>query len=184
MKTLRGITWQNPHGYDPLVAAANDWLVTHPGVEIIWKQQPWYKFEASILGSLAVGDGAYDLIMFDHPWVGKLASGKWLMPWDQLVDHDYIHQLRERIVSPSMKSYELDGHLWALPLDAACNAALLRADLVDEFRFPVTWEQVADWAREYHDPPHQYGLVLSLEGVLGNCLFLSLMAGLGLSGFP
>lgn len=178
MITLRAITWDNPRGYDPLVAATAVWMENRPGVEIIWDRLLWYAFEERILTSLARGDGEYDLIMFDHPWVGKLASEAWLTPLEELVTPEYIASLRSRIVPPSVESYEWEGRLWAFPLDAACHAALCRTDLVDIVTLPTTWEAVAAWARAHHDPPHRYGLVLSLEGVLGNCLFLSLMAGL------
>lgn len=179
MITLRGITWQNPRGYDPLVAAAKAWMAEHPGVEIIWEQLPWYQFEETVLASLAKGDAYYDLVMFDHPWVGKLASESWLVPLEALFEAPYIAHLGERIVSPSLESYEWAGKHWALPLDAACHAALYRADLVEGDSLPQNWEEVRSWARAHHQPPHRYGLVLSLEGVLGHCLFLSMMAGLG-----
>lgn len=179
MITLRGITWENPRGYDPLVAAAEAWMTDNPSCEIIWEQLPWYQFEDKILASLAAEEAYYDLIMFDHPWVGKLSSEGWLIPLDELYGPEYVQQLEKRIIAPSVESYEWDGHLWALPLDAASHAALYRSDLVDGHNLPITWEAVGKWVQEYHHPPHQYGLVLSLEGVLGNCLFLSMMAGLG-----
>jgi len=183
MITLRGITWENPRGYDPLIAAAAQWTATHPEVEIIWDQQPWYLFEEHILASLAAGDGKYDLIMFDHPWVGKLANEQWLLPWNSLLSDDYLVDLQQRVVAPSVKSYEWNGRLWALPLDAASHASLYRADMINRAELPQTWDDVAAWAKAHHDPPHRYGLVLSLEGVLGHCLFLSMMAGMGHHAF-
>ncbi len=176
---LRGITWQNPRGYEPLVAASAAWHAARPHVEVIWDQLPWYHFEEHILGSLAAGDGRYDLIMFDHPWTGTLAAERWLVPWNELVPPSYLDALRRRVVAPSLESYERAGLLWALPLDAACHAALARVDLVDPEGLPHTWEDVAVWARAHHRPPARYGLALSVEGVLGHCLFLSAMAGLG-----
>ncbi len=179
MKKLSGITWQNPRGYNPLAASAKSYMEKHPGIEIIWEQQPWYQFENTILESLAKADGRYDIIMFDHPWTGKLAKENWLLPWDTLVSPAYIQDLKNRVVYPSTESYELDNHLWALPLDAACHTSLYRQDLINSSELPSTWEAIEAWAKDHHKPPHQYGLVLSVEGVLGNCLFLSMMAGLG-----
>lgn len=181
MNTLRGITWKNPRGYDPLVAASALWRQRHPSVEVLWEQLPWYQFEERVLASLASGEseGAFDLIMFDHPWTGKLASERWLVPWDELAGRDYIVNLKGRVASPSTESYEWAGHLWALPLDAACHAGLIRTDLVQLVSIPATWEAMQDWAAERFDPPTRYPLVLSVEGVLGSCLFLSMMAGMG-----
>lgn len=183
MKTLRGITWQNPRGYNPLVKATADFHQNHPDIEVIWEQQPWYRFEETILASLSAGDGRYDLIMYDHPWTGELANNKWLLAWDELADDAYIAELKQRVVYPSAESYILQDKLWALPLDAACHSALYRADLVNGNELPVVWEQIADWAKAQHDPPRRYGLALCVEGVLGNCLFLSMMAGLGSPAF-
>jgi len=180
---LRGITWQNPRGYEPLVAASAAWRERRPDVEVIWDQLPWYRFEEQVLGSLSAGDGRYDLVMFDHPWTGTLAAQGLLVPWDRLIEPADGASLRQRVVAPSLESYELAGRLWALPLDAACHAALARADLVDPAGLPEMWEDVAAWARERHRPPARYGLVLSVEGVLGHCLFLSMMAGLGYPTF-
>lgn len=183
MITLRGITWENPRGYNPLVASAQQWMTSHPEVEIVWEQQPWYLFEEKILASLAAGDGKFDLIMFDHPWVGKLAGEQWLLPWESLLGDDYVAALHQRVVAPSVESYVWNGRLMALPLDGASHAALYRNDLVTATDLPQTWEDIAAWAKAHHAPPHRYGLVLSLEGVLGNCLFLSMMAGLGQPAF-
>lgn len=176
---LRGITWQNPRGYDPLVESARRYAAMHPPVQVEWEQQPWYRFEETILDSLRRGDGRYDLIMFDHPWVGHLARQRWVLPWETLAPAGYLEELRARVVAPSLESYEYDGQTWALPLDAASHAGLYRADLVDAAALPTTWEQIEAFARAHHDPPHRYGLVLSVEGVLGSCLFLSMMAGMG-----
>lgn len=181
--TLRGITWQNPRGYDPLVAASEIWMQSHPEVHVVWEQLPWYRFEEAVLGSLARGDGTYDLIMFDHPWTGKLASEGWLIPWEELVAPSDLEALTARVVAPSTESYCLDGHQWALPLDAACHAGLYRRDLCDVADLPMEWESVKDWALARHRPGEFYPLVLSLEGVLGTCLFLSLMAGVGAPAF-
>lgn len=176
---LRGITWQHPRGYDPLVAASDAWMARHPDVRVEWHQLPWYRFEEEVLRSLADRDGAYDLVMFDHPWVGRLAAGECLIAWDELVPPEYLASLRARVVAPSLESYEWEGRLWALPLDAACHASLYRCDLVDAATLPVHWDDIAKWASRYHRPPARYGLLLSLEGVLGHCLFCSMLAGLG-----
>lgn len=163
--------------------AAADFQQANPDVQIIWEQQPWYRFEETILASLSAADGRYDLIMYDHPWTGELSSRGWLKAWDELVDAAYIADLKQRVVYPSTESYILDDRLWALPLDAACHSALYRSDLVTGDSLPTHWENITDWAKAQHKPPHRYGLVLSVEGVLGNCLFLSMMAGLGYPAF-
>lgn len=176
---LQGITWKNPRGYDPLVAASRVWMDQHPGVSVRWQQLPWYEFEDTILRSLADGDGRFDLIMFDHPWTGRMASGNWLIPWERLSGEAYLNDLAQRVVCPSLESYMLYGSHWALPVDSACHCGLFRSDMADADSLPQTWEAIRSWAEALHNPPHRHALILSLEGVLGSCLFLSMMAGLG-----
>jgi multiple sugar transport system substrate-binding protein len=50
-------------------------------------------------------------------------------------------------VGPSYASYLSDGHLWALPVDAAGQVSALRPDLLDR-PVPGSWEEVIDLARE------------------------------------
>lgn len=177
MTILKGITWQNPRGYEPLAAAARAWTEGRDdGLRIEWEQHAWYRFEEMVLAGCEPG---FDLLMFDHPWTGSLVRKGRLVPWDNLVSAAYLERLRSRVVAPSVESYELGGHLWGLPLDASCHAALYRRDLLEASRLPSKWEDVADWALLHHAPPNRYGLVLSVEGVLGHCLFLSMMAGAG-----
>lgn len=174
MIALRGLTWQNPRGYDPLVAAARSWRLARP-VSIEWEQAPWYSFEERVFGTESEH---FDLVMFDHPWTGSLVRRRRLLPWDAILSQQYLRDLSTRVVTPSFESYTGDGHLWGLPVDASCTAGLYRDDLVDG-QLPSTWEEVAAWARAHHHPPYRYGLVLSVQGALGNCLFLSMMASIG-----
>lgn len=180
---LRGITWENPRGYEPLLAATRIWEKEHPGLPVAWEQQPWYEFEQTILSSLERGDGRYDLIMFDHPWVGKLAEERWLLPWDELLGKAFVDSLHEHIVAPSTESYVWEGRQWALPLDAACHAGVYRSDLVHAEDIPADWESLEAWAGKRFRRGAFYPLVLNVEGVLGCCLFLSMMASLDAPAF-
>lgn len=175
MITLRGATWQNPRGYEPLVAAARAWVARTSGIHIDWQQFPWYEFEDQVFGR---GENKFDLVMFDHPWTGALADSH-LLKWNSLVPPSYLESLRGRVVAPSAESYQLNGDTWGLPLDGSCHAGLFRQDLVEYSELPRLWEDVGPWAQAHHHPPHHFGLVLSLEGVLGHCLFLSMLASLG-----
>ena len=180
---LKGVTWQNPRGYDPLVVGSSLWQIDYSDVDVLWEQLPWYRFEEEVLRSLQSNEGKYDLIMFDHPWTGKLASEGWLIPWEDLVDTCYLKDLSQRVVPPSTESYYLYERHWALPLDGACHAGLYRQDLCETDELPHTWEEIKAWAEAHLRSGDFYPLVLNLEGVLGCCLFLSMMAGLGHPAF-
>lgn len=64
MITMRGATWKNPRGYEPLVATAKAWETTPTRVHIDWQQFPWYEFEEQVMGTQGIN---FDLVMFDHP---------------------------------------------------------------------------------------------------------------------
>ncbi len=176
---LRGLTWQNPRGYDPLVATAGAWAEREPDVEVAWEALPWIDFEHRLIDSFEGRAEPYDLVMLDHPWVGTLSSRGWLRAWDELAEPDYLAELRGRVVAPSYESYVWGGRLWALPVDAACHAGLIRRDLVDAADLPREWRDIAAWAADYRSPTVRYPLVLSVSSVLGHCLFLALMQARG-----
>ena len=104
MITLRGATWKNPRGYDPLAAAAQAWHKSHPHIKIEWHQFPWYEFENRVLGQ---GGTDFDLLMFDHPWTGPIAGSR-VLAWDPLLPQGYLADLQARVVSPSTESYRID----------------------------------------------------------------------------
>lgn len=178
MKILKGITWENKRGYEPLVKGAEIWMKQHPDVQVVWDQLPWYQFEEKILNGLSNGTNEYDLIMFDHPWTGKFEAEGWLKDLTELYDQTYMNDINKRTVDPSFESYALNGQ-WALPLDAACHVALYRDDVLQKNELPKTWDDVLIWSKDYFKLHNEAGLVMCVEGVLGSCLFLSMMAGLG-----
>ncbi len=181
--TLTGITWKNPRGYDPLVEASRSYENKTPDINIKWEQYPWYEFEHRILDDFKNKTGIYDIIMFDHPWTGTLCKNGWLLPWDDYLPNTYFRLLRRRVVPPSVESYNYKGKQWALPLDAASHCALYQKAKGLETTLPVHWEDIKDWATEAQKMGYKTPLVLSLQGVLGSCLFLSMMAAYGKPAF-
>ena len=175
---LHGLTWQNPRGYDPLVAASKAWRKLHPDTQVEWEALPWIDFEHRLLASFAGEAKPYDLVMLDHPWVGTLVSQGYLVPWAELADEGYLGELARRVVPPSFDSYVWEGDLWALPVDAACHAGLVRRDLADSRALPGDWQDLKAWASS-HRSADTFPLVLSISSVLGHCLFLALMQAQG-----
>ncbi|MCF7568813.1 extracellular solute-binding protein [Sabulilitoribacter arenilitoris] len=183
MVVLRGITWKNPRGYNPLIEASKKYNKKFPVIEIVWEQYPWYEFEERILDNFKKGTGIYDLIMFDHPWTGTLCSNKWLLPWDEYLSSSYMDELKQRVVAPSVESYNFNGKQWALPLDAASHCALYQKTVGADVALPTKWEEIKEWAIQTQAKGFETPLVLSLQGVLGSCLFLSMMAAYGKPAF-
>lgn len=161
---LRGVTWDHPRGYDPLVATAEDYGRVHPGVEIKWEKRSLQAFADQSLDYLASN---YDLLVIDHPHVGTAAHQNCLAPLDRYLPAAALDVLRRQSVGRSHDSYEWDGRQWALAIDAAAHVAAWRPDLLSTL--PSTWSEVLDLARE--------GRVLwPLKPVDSICSFFTLAA--------
>ena len=68
MKLLKGIAWDHPRGFDPMVATANLFQKKNPEVEIKWDKRPLQAFADRPIEEMAFD---YDLMVIDHPHVGE-----------------------------------------------------------------------------------------------------------------
>jgi multiple sugar transport system substrate-binding protein len=68
-----------------------------------------------------------------------------LVPVDTLFAPEELREWQETSVGPTWASYHLDGHQWALPIDAAAQVSVARPDLVRS-PLPTTWFGVTDLA--------------------------------------
>src|SRR5690348_5306401 len=80
--TLRGMTWDHPRGYDPLVACSVAWHA-RTCVRIDWERRSLQDFESFPVAELA---GRYDLIVIDHPHVGQITRERCLAPLGGAMD--------------------------------------------------------------------------------------------------
>lgn len=92
-KKIRGMTWSDPRGYDPLVAAGAAFRERHPDVDIVWDKRSLQGFESTPVEELA---STYDLIIIDHPHVGTVVEKNCLLPIDRLADADTLTRLSAR----------------------------------------------------------------------------------------
>ncbi len=166
--TLRGMTWSDPRGYDPVVAAAGEYARLHPGVRILWDKRSLQGFESTPVDELAA---TYDLMVIDHPHVGAVVADGCLLPIDRQADPESLLRLEAETVGKSFASYQLGGHQWALPIDAATQVQAVRSDLR---RTPaLRWDQVMAVAREGAvlwplRPPHVLMCFFTLAANLGD----------------
>ncbi len=137
MKTLRGMTWNHSRGYDPMVATANEYARTHPGVEIMWEKRSLQAFADFPVDQLA---REYDLIVIDHPHVGMVAREGCLVALDSVGRTEELAALAQQSLGGSHETYQLQGHQWALAIDAATQVACYRPDLLPTP--PTTWNEV------------------------------------------
>jgi multiple sugar transport system substrate-binding protein len=138
---LRGMTWDHPRGYDPMLATAAAYAAAHPGVSISWEKRSLQAFADRPIAEMAQ---TYDLMVIDHPHVGEVARQGNLLALDGLRDAE-MAALAAGSVGQSHPSYAFAGRQWALAIDTATPVACLRPDRLD--RPPRLWAEVLDLAR-------------------------------------
>ena len=171
---LRGLTWDHPRATTPLYAAQAPMRVALPDVEIRWDAQPLASFEFRPMHEIVAG---YDLVIFDHPHVGEIAAHGLMRPLDALVTAEGLADTD--FVGPSLASYRLDSHYWGLPLDAACQVACARPDLLTSLgeEAPRSWSQVLALGGRAGQQGMQ--LAIGLGGVHALMTLLTLCANQG-----
>jgi multiple sugar transport system substrate-binding protein len=163
---MRGMTWDHPRGFDPLVAASDGWERAM-GQAIQWDRRSLQDFETYPVEDLARD---YDLIVIDHPHVGQIAETGALVALDSLIDADALAEIAAGSVGGSFESYHWRGQQWALPIDAA---AQVQAWMPGRIAGPLTrWEEVIQLAESGRvaiplRPPHSLMSLFTLCGMTG-----------------
>lgn len=169
---LRGMTWDHRRAVDPLRDTHAMFAKQHPGIEIEWHARPLHGFEFTPVAELA---RSYDMIILDHPFCGDIAASRCLLPLDDILAGD----TRKAFVGPSLETYVYAGHVWAVPVDAACQVAVSRPDLMAQLNAapPKDWRALLDLGRS---ASHQgMKLAIGLRGVHSLMTFFTLCANLG-----
>lgn len=146
MIRLRGMTWRHDRGLAPMLATAQQFAADHPGVTIDWEARSLSEFGEAPVEHLAE---QYDLVVLDHPYMGALASSRAFLALDEFLPAAFLEEQAAATTGPSHMSYNMDGHQWALAIDAAAQVTGYRADLLERegLLVPQTWQQVFEIAR-------------------------------------
>jgi multiple sugar transport system substrate-binding protein len=141
--TLKGLTWDHPRGYAPLLGGIPEYEEQHPDIKIQWDRRSLLEFgEAPIEQYL----DRYDLLIVDHPFVGFAAAHDALVDLTPyLSEAEKLHYAADS-VGPSWQSYCYGDGIWALPIDAATQVASYRPDLlrVLSLGVPATFNDVLE----------------------------------------
>jgi multiple sugar transport system substrate-binding protein len=166
------MTWDHRRAVDPLLATMPVFRSGHPDVDIEWSSRSLHGFEFASVEKLAE---EFDLIVLDHPFVGDIAASRCLEPLDALVDRE----LDSAFVGPSLETYRWAGHVWAMPIDAACQVAVSRPDLMRSLGrdAPDTWNELFHLGEEARRKG--MALAVGLKGVHSLMTFFTLSANLG-----
>ena len=129
-----------------MLATAAQFAESHPDVRIEWEARSLQGFADHPIRDLAE---EFDLLVLDHPFMGTVAKGGYLVPLDKHISAEVLSTLRGESVGASHESYLYDGHQWALAIDAAAQVAGYRPDLLAAagMAVPSTWEEVSELAR-------------------------------------
>jgi len=169
---LRGLTWRHTRGWLPLVAASAALEERTEGrLRVEWEQRSLWEFGE---GDLTGPARAYDLLVLDHPLIGEAVAADALCPLDEDASvHDPADDL-----GGSQASYMWQGRTWALAVDAACQVASWRPDLLEASgaQVPTTLDEVLALARVA-----PIGMAMAPVDLW--CTWLSLCAGLGQTPF-
>jgi len=144
MPVLKGIAWDHPRGFDPMLATAKEFSNKFSEVDIIWDKRPLQAFADKPIENMAF---EYDLMVIDHPHVGEASRKNLLSELDSFSKFkDKINTLSKNSVGLSHQSYNFNNHQYALAIDAAAPVAAYKVGALDEL--PFTFEQVLKLAEK------------------------------------
>jgi multiple sugar transport system substrate-binding protein len=164
------MTWGHRRAIDPLTGTMEAFRRKHPSIAIEWSARPLAGFEFQSVEDLSE---EYDLIVLDHPFMGDAGAKKYLRDLSDLAgkEGDYI--------GPSLTTYRWGDAIYAVPIDAACQVAAYRPDLMRaiDATLPRSWQDVL--ALGEHAERRGCRLAIGFAGVHSLMTAFTLMASLG-----
>ena len=143
MITLKGITWDHSRGYDPMIATSKVFAEKHNNeVCIKWDKRSLQAFADRPIAQMVE---EYDLMVIDYPHVGEVSAKGLLHNFDVEKYSKALELLQKQSVGLSHQSYNIDGHQWALALDAATQVGCYRSDLITAL--PKNWDDLFQLAQ-------------------------------------
>ena len=130
---ITGIAWDHRRCWGPLDASIAPYRA-QTGEEVRWDRRSLYSFGDGDLGDFV---GKYDLVIFDHPFVGDVRKHGWLLDLRPLLTAQDMALFERDAVGASWRSYAREGGIWALPVDTAAQTGAWRADLLERHGFGV-----------------------------------------------
>lgn len=172
MIELKGIAWNHPRGYEPLIAASNEFKKNNCNVSIKWDVRSLKEFGDMPIDDLVM---RYDLITIDHPYMGEADKNDLLLELEKFISKNVFSTLEKQSVGPSFNSYNYNNHIYALPIDAAAMVAAYRKDYMLEIglSLPKTYGELKYF---YQKVPHDFQVAWALCPTDLWCTFLTLCA--------
>ena len=112
MAKLRGLAWDHRRCWGPLEASVARLQAATPGRDRLGPAQPAMTSAKAPLEAVLA---AYDLVVFDHPFVGEIAEGGLMVPFDEHLTDEAKAFFERDSVGKSWQSYQREGR----PMGAA-----------------------------------------------------------------
>ncbi|OYX40480.1 MULTISPECIES: extracellular solute-binding protein [unclassified Sphingomonas] len=138
---LKGIAWQHTRAMAPLHALSEVWRDLRGQSIVTWDSRSLKAFAETPLDEYP----DYDLIIFDYPFAGEALDEGWVIGMETLLDPQVIEARRQGCVGRTLASFEWQGGIAALPIDAATHVCAWREDLSPVL--PSNWAETIALAR-------------------------------------
>jgi multiple sugar transport system substrate-binding protein len=173
---IRGIAWDHRRCWGPLDGSIAGWKA-QTGTDVVWDRRSLYSFGE---GDLADYAARYDLVIYDHPFVGDAAERGWLLDLAPMMTAEDLAGFDRDEVGASWRSYAYRGGVYALPIDTAAQTAASRPDLLDRHgeAAPQTFDEVIALGQRLARKGSGVGWPAIPTDML--CTFLSVAASMGL----
>ena len=144
MIQLKGMTWDHSRGYNPMVATSEFFSKKHNNnVKISWDKRSLQAFADRPIDQMV---NEYDLMVIDYPHVGEVSAKGLLQKFDIDEYQNELNLLKKQSVGLSHQSYNIDGHQWALAIDAATQVCCFRKDLISSL--PKSWNELLNLSQQ------------------------------------
>lgn len=161
--SLSILAWEHARATAPLRACSDAWArLTGEPLTIATRSLRSF-------GDDVPRGGDHDLVLIDHPHVGRAAADGAILALDDLLDDRQLALLAADSAGLSHASYRYAGRQWAVAVDASCQALAMTRPALERSRPPETWADVLAMARRHPaqvalalQPAHAISALLSL----------------------
>jgi multiple sugar transport system substrate-binding protein len=177
---LTGSTWGHKRGYGPLIAMSEKNADLFPA-DVKWDVRTLQQFADQSFEDLA---DRFDLIVFDHPFIGEVAEKGYLIPLNTFLDDSYLKDQQNNSVGKSQQSYVWNNQTYALAVDVAGHVSARRSDIFAKLNIPLppTWADVLELAERQHKANAPRVATPSIPVDIW-CIFMTICANQGVNPY-
>jgi multiple sugar transport system substrate-binding protein len=177
---LTGSTWGHERGFGPLLALNELHQELFP-CPVNWDIRSLKEFGDHSMFNLTDN---YDLVVFDHPFIGEIAKNGLMIPLNKYLGKDFLEDQKLNSIGNAYASYVSDGNIYALPIDVAGHVSARRMDLFEKYGLPIpgNWDEVMALAA---NTQYSKGSLVAIPGFSVDlwCFFVTLLANKGLDPY-